>query len=48
MNEQKEITGFYGTNKNNPEDTKYTEDLQSMKKQTNSKSYTNKTSYHLK
>lgn len=32
MNEQKENTGFYGTNKNNPEDTKYTEDLKYIKK----------------
>lgn len=47
MNEQKEIIGFYATNKTNPEDTKYTEDLQPLKK-TNSKSYKNKTSYPLK
>lgn len=32
MNKQKGIIGFYATNKNNPKYTKYTEDLQSIKK----------------
>lgn len=50
MSEEKkpqQIIGYYTTNKNNAEDAKYTEDLQSIRK-TNSKSYKNKTSYHLK
>lgn len=37
MSEEKktqQIIGYYTTNKNNAEDAKYTEDLQSLKKQT--------------